>query len=296
MRVQVRDGGLWFDVSGPSLVETDDEMSERPTLVTVHGGPGLDHTGTKATLAPLTESAQLVFYDQRGHGRSDYGVPEQWNLQSWATDLRDLCDALGLARPVVLGSSFGGFVVAAYAAMFPDHPGGIVLTNTTGGRTDHALSIEVFRRIGGDQAAAVAQRDFEEITEESAEAFNRVCFPLFSTKPGYAEETQRRLRLSVRTTEVNLHYWRNEADRADPWAQLPQVRCPVLVIAGEDDPICPIQIVEALAGRFTSAPNVELLRLPEARHAVFRDAPHTAFAAVLRFLRENAHSSADTPN
>lgn len=296
MRVRVRDGALWFDVSGPSLVLAGDALSERPTLVTVHGGPGLDHTGMKATLAPLTESAQLLFYDQRGHGRSDYGTPQDWNLQSWATDLRDLCDVLGLAHPVVLGSSFGGFVVATYAAMFPDHPAGIVLTNTTGGRTDHAGSIEVFRRIGGDEVATVARRDFEQVTEESAETFNRICYPLFSAKPGYVEETQRRLRLSVRTTDVNLYYWRSEAERADPWTLLPEVRCPVLVIAGDDDPMCPIEIVEALVGEFTNAEDVELLRLPEARHAVFRDAPETAFPAVLRFLREHAHDGGAGPN
>ena len=296
MRVRVRDGGLWFDVSGPSLVVAGGEVLERPTLVTVHGGPGFDHTWMKAALGPLTESAQLVFYDQRGHGRSDYGTSDQWNLRSWATDLRDLCDVLGLAHPVVLGSSFGGFVVATYAAMFPDHPGGIVLSNTTGGRADHALSIEVFRRIGGDEAAAVARRDFEEITEESAEAFNRVCLPLFSARPGYAEENQRRLRLSVRTTDVNLHYWRNEAGRMDPWSLLDQVRCPVLVIAGEDDPMCPMPIVEELAGQLTSVSDVELLRLPDARHAVFRDAPQTAFPAVLRFLDQHTPEGGGKPN
>lgn len=287
MRVRVGDGELWFDVSGPSLALVGDDLVERPTLVTVHGGPGLDHVGLKADLAPLTESAQLLFYDQRGHGRSDYGTQEQWNLTSWATDLRDLCDALGLRHPVVLGSSFGGFVVATYAAMFPDHPGGIILTNTTAGRFDHDLSVEVFRRLGGDEAAAVARRDFEEVSEESADAFNRVCYPLFSAKPGYAEETQKRLRLFIHTTEVNLHYWRHQAERPDPWDLLPQVRCPVLVIAGEDDPICPFPLVETLAAQFSNASDVQLVRLPGSRHAVFRDASEVTFPAVLRFLSEH---------
>ena len=291
MRVQVRGGALWFDVSGPSLALAGEASSERPTLVTVHGGPGLDHTGMRGTLAPLADSAQLLFYDQRGHGRSDYGTSADWNLQSWATDLRDLCDALGLVAPIVLGSSFGGFVVATYAAMFPDHPAGVVLSNTTGGRTDHARSIEVFRRIGGDQAAAAARRDFEEITEESAEEFNRVCHPLFSARPGYVEEAHRRIALSIHTTEVNLHYWRNESERTDPWALLPEIRCPVLVIGGEDDPICPIEVVQDLVQGLTSAAEVELLRLPGARHAVFRDAPDLAFPAVLRFIRQHTREA-----
>ena len=119
---------------------------QRPTLVAVHGGPGLDHINMKQTLAPLTDDAQIIFYDQRGHGRSDHSKAGFWNLPTWADDLRRLCDALGLAQPVVLGSSFGGFVTLTYAGMFPSHPGGVILANTTGGRIDYLASVEIFRR------------------------------------------------------------------------------------------------------------------------------------------------------
>jgi pimeloyl-ACP methyl ester carboxylesterase len=71
------------------------------------------------------------------------------------------------------------------------------------------------------------------------------------------------------------------------------VTCPVLVIAGEDDPICPIEIVEDLVDRMTGA-DVELVRLPAARHAVFRDAPEAAFQAVTRFITR-CQSTADPP-
>ena len=177
MRIDLGDVALWFDVSGPSVVPRGSTAVERPTLVAVHGGPGLDHINTKAGLAPLTESLQILFYDQRGHGRSDHSTAEFWNLRVWADDLRQLCDALGLAKPVVLGSSFGGFVALTYAGLFPSHPGGIILANTTGGRSDYGRSVEIFRRLGGDQAAAVAERDFAELTEESAAEFDRVCLP-----------------------------------------------------------------------------------------------------------------------
>jgi pimeloyl-ACP methyl ester carboxylesterase len=149
VRISLGDVNLWFDVSGPSVVPQGDTTAERLTLVTVHGGPGFDHMITKVALAPLSEHVQVVFYDQRGHGRSDYGTAESWNLRTWADDLRRLCDALGLRKPVVLGSSFGGFVALTYAGLFPDHPGGIILANTTGGRLDHRRSVEIFRRLGG---------------------------------------------------------------------------------------------------------------------------------------------------
>ena len=168
MRVHVNGVSLWFEVSGPALTLDDGVVRPLPTLVAVHGGPGVDHTSSRLNLEPLTGHAQVIFYDQRGHGRSDYSSAEHWNLSTWASDLRGFCDALGIERPVVLGSSFGGFVALTYAALFPDHPGAVILTNTTGGRTNYTRSVEVFRRLGGDQAADVAARDFAEHTEESA--------------------------------------------------------------------------------------------------------------------------------
>jgi pimeloyl-ACP methyl ester carboxylesterase len=283
VRVKVGDVRLWFDVSGPSIVPDGDSFRHRPTLLAVHGGPGLDHLSLKDTLEPLTADLQIVYYDQRGHGRSDYSSAEHWNLRTWAADLRGLCEVLGLEHPIVLGSSFGGFVALAYAGLFPDHPGGLILSNTTGGRTDHARSIEIFRRIGSDEAAAVAQRDFTELTEESAAEFNRICYPLFSAKPGFVEESQKRLHRAIHTTEVNLHYWRNEAPRFDAWKLLEKVTCPALVLAGVDDPICPIELVEELVGGLTKS-RTQLVRLDGARHAVFRDQPEVAFSAVREFV------------
>jgi len=283
VRIDLGDVTLWFDVSGPSVLPRGDTAVERPTLVAVHGGPGLDHINMKAGLEPLTESLQVLFYDQRGHGRSGRSTAEFWNLRTWADDLRRLCDVLGLAKPVVLGSSFGGFVALTYAGLFPGHPGGIILANTTGGRSNHQLSVEVFRRLGGDEAAAVAERDFTELTEESAAEFDRVCYPLYSSKPGYAEETRQRLARSIRNIDVNLHYFRHEAPRFDPWSVLAAIRCPVLILAGEDDPVCPLPVTEDLASQLPAG-TTRLVRLPGARHNIFRDRPDLAFPAIEEFI------------
>lgn len=283
MRINLGDVTLWFDVSGPSVIPQGDTTVERPVLIAVHGGPGFDHINMKDALSPLAGTLQVLYFDQRGHGRSDRSTPEHWNLHTWAGDLRRLCDTLGLAKPVVLGSSFGGFVTLAYAGLFPDHPGGIILTNTTGGRVDHQRSIEAFRRLGGNQAAAIAERDFTELTEESAAEFDRVCYPLFSSKPGYAEESRRRLARSIQTLDVNLHYFRQEAPRFDPWTLVPAITCPVLILAGEDDPICPLPVVEQLASQLPPA-TTRLVRLANARHNVFRDRPDLTYLAIEEFI------------
>jgi pimeloyl-ACP methyl ester carboxylesterase len=57
------------------------------------------------------------------------------------------------------------------------------------------------------------------------------------------------------------------------------VRCPVLVLTGEDDLICPLPVVEELASQLP-AKTTRLVKLPSARHTIFRDGPDLAFPAV----------------
>lgn len=289
MRISLGDVTLWFDVSGPSVVPRRDTAIERPTLVAVHGGPGADHINLKGELEPLAAHVQVVYYDQRGHGRSDSSTAEFWNLQTWADDLRRLCDVLGLVKPVVLGSSFGGHVALTYAGLFPAHPGGVILANTTGGRSDHRRSVETFRRLGGDEAATIAEREFAEPTEESLVEFRRVCQPLYSTRPGDAQDLRQLRARSIQTAEVNRHYFRSEASRFDPWSVLGMVKSPVLILAGEEDPICPLPVAEDLA-RQLPADTTHLVRLPGARHTIFRDRPDIAFPAVEDFIRRIKNS------
>jgi pimeloyl-ACP methyl ester carboxylesterase len=284
VRISLGDVSLWFDVSGPSVVLRGDTAVERPVLVAVHGGPGLDHTSVKSALAPLADDFQVLYVDLRGHGRSDHSSAGFWNLRTWADDLRRLCDALGLVKPVVLGSSFGGFVALTYAALFPDHPGGVILANTTGGHRDSQRVIEAFRRIGGDEAAAAIQRSFTEETEEADAEFRRVCYPLYSGTPGWAEEARRWRARAIISRDVNEHY-SHERLRFDPWSVAGAARCPMLVLAGEDDPICPLPVVEELVS-LLPADNTRLVRLPGARHTIFRDRPDLAFPAVRDFVSQ----------
>jgi proline iminopeptidase len=287
MRVSLPDVTLWFDVSGPSVVSDGATVIERPTVVAVHGGPGADHVNLKDALAPLAEHFQIIFYDSAVMAVVTTAPRFFWNQRTWATDLRRLCDALGLRRPVVLGSSFGGRVALTYAGLFPGQAGGIILANTTGGRADDQLSIEIFRRLGGAEAAAAAERDFAEKSAESRAGFRRVCGPLYTSKPWLAGELRQQRARSIQTLDVNLHFCRDEAPQFSPWSLLDRVTSPVLILAGEDDPVCPLPVVQELARRLP-ADTTSLVSLPGSRHAIFRDRPDLAFPAIEEFIRQVA--------
>jgi proline iminopeptidase len=291
MRVSLGDVSLWFDVSGPSVIPNADTTVERPVVVTVHGGPGLDHMTVKPVLGPLAEDVQVVYFDLRGHGRSDRSRAEFWNVPTWADDLRRLCDALGLDKPVVLGSSFGGDVALAYAGLFPDHPGGVILANTTGGRSDQQRVIETFGRIGGPGAADVIRRAYAGQTGADQDEFNRVCYPLYSATPGWPEESRSFQARMIKNMDVNRHYAGELVSGFDPWTVTAAVRCPVLVLTGEDDPICPLPVVEEMVSRLPAA-STRLVTLPGARHTIFRDRPDLAFPAVRDFVAQLSDSRA----
>ena len=296
MRISLGDVSLWFDVSGPSVIPQGDTTVERPVLVAVHGGPGLDHMTVKSALEPLAADFQVLYFDLRGHGRSDRSSAESWNMRTWADDLRRLCDALGLRKPVILGSSFGGDVALTYAALFPDHPGGVILANTTGGHWDDPRVIEAFGCVGGPEAAAIIERirtyrrgGYAADAEDLQAEFTRVCYPLYSATPGWAEESRRFLARMIRNPDVAAHYDSHEVSSFDPWSLLGAVRCPVLVLAGEDDPVCPLPVVEELASQLPAG-TTRLVRLPGARHTIFLDRPDLAFPAVKTFVAQIGES------
>jgi len=107
MRVSIGDCRLFVDVDGVGLVPDGRTMRQRPTLIALHGGPGLDHTSFKPEFGTLSDVAQIVYVDHRGQGRSDRSTPDRWNFAQWADDVVSLCDALGIEDPIVYGVSFG---------------------------------------------------------------------------------------------------------------------------------------------------------------------------------------------
>ena len=284
MRVSVGDVQLFFEVFGQEWAFAGDAVQRRPALIGLHGGPGLDGTKLRYQLAPLAEVAQVVVPDQRGHGRSDRGGPQTWNLGAWAADVRNLADALGIQQPIVLGVSFGGFVAQQYAATYPKHPAGLILISTGPCFAGMEETVERFREVGGDEAADVVRRDWESPSEETSAEWSRVCGPLMSLR---RDPLLDRLRADrIETMDVNLHFMK-EGKAMDFREGLGAVRCPTLVILGSRDPLVPTrlgrEIVEAVPDGLA---RLELI--DEAAHDVMVDNPADSYRVVREFLAELA--------
>jgi len=278
MRIEVAGGRLFFDVVGAKLVPDGLRMRERPTVLALHGGPGGDHSYLKYELSPLADVAQLVFPDMRSTGRSDRTGPEQWAVGRWAEDVRALCDALEIEKPIVLGHSYGGYVAIAYAARFPEHPGKLILYGAEA-RPHLAASLEAFRRLGGTRAYCAAKAFFDSPNETNGAAFAQRCLPLYTRKP---EDPHKHMRM-LANGALTMHLLPGELRTIDLRACLESIRCPTLILAGEDDPACPAEAAAEVAAML--APGLARLeRIGEAGHSVINDQPERALKILRQFI------------
>jgi proline iminopeptidase len=236
-------------------------MRERPTIVMLHGNGG-DHSPSKEFLAAFTDFAQGVYYDQRGHGRSDDGESDRWNLDQRADDLVALCNALGIDRPVIYGFSFGGAIALNYAIRYPDHPAKLVVVCSAGHLNPEA-STRMFERLGGPDVAAVAAR-FYAAPGDTWDEFLPLCSPYFSQLPRRPEVGARIVAPRPGMTE---HFLRHEYLQCDYRDKLSAIRCPTLLLAGELDPISPVEEIEDTASRMRPG-LARVVRFPDAGHGV----------------------------
>lgn len=261
MRIDIGSGvRLYVDVDGPGLVPDGPAMVERPTVVLLHGGPGLDHSFFKhGSTYDFTDLAQVVFYDHRGNGRSDAGSTDDWRLDVWADDVVRLCDALGIDHPIVIGESFGGFVAQRYLARHPGHPSRVVL-GCTSPRLDVEVVAAAFERRGG-AVAGDAARAFWTHGPEAILPYLEHCMPLYSVEPGDPDVLAR----SVMNLAVMGHFQAGEQRTMDLGPGLAAASCPVLVLGGELDPVCPIEMSEEIVAALVNA-DVTYERVPGASH------------------------------
>jgi pimeloyl-ACP methyl ester carboxylesterase len=287
MHVLVNGVQLFFDVEGAKLVPNGPVMREKPTLILLHGGPGFDHSIYKPAYSTLAESAQIIYLDHRGNGRSENGPQESWTLAQWGDDVRAFCDVLGITKPIVLGASFGGMVALAYATQHPAHPSKLVLISTeAAGGKYRERRVALFEKFGGPEVGALARRRFLEteghLDLASIETWRRLAFPLYTRSPRDPDVARR----AVNRIDVLRWFARpgGESTSFNMFGDLHRIQCPTLVLGGEDDPMHPIESQADIAAALP-AHLVRFERFPNCGHAVVPDAPERAMTVIRDFIQ-----------
>jgi pimeloyl-ACP methyl ester carboxylesterase len=112
-------------------LRVDDGGSGGLPVVFVHGNGG-NKTQWKAQLDDLRASRRAVAIDLHGMGESDPAPDGDYSVKSFADDVQSVVEALGIERFVLVGHSYGGYVVAAYAGEHPERLAGLVFADCAG--------------------------------------------------------------------------------------------------------------------------------------------------------------------
>jgi pimeloyl-ACP methyl ester carboxylesterase len=268
MRVQVGDVRLFVDVQGAKLRPHGPWLDERPTVVIVHTGPGVDHLPYKNHVGPaLADVAQVVYVDLRGHGRSDAGAPGDWKTDVWSSDLHALLERLTIERPVVLGAGWGAYTALRLAARWPQTVSKLILSNPNA-RFVAQRSVAAFDELAGPEAGEAAFGFFSDPTDQTLGTYLRLAFP-YVMGPDAATEVLVRPEWHF---ELAVHWSRTEMRTIDLRGELGAIDAPALVVAGDADPQYPRASIEEVVDGLS---DVRVEWYAGARHSVWRDAPES---------------------
>jgi 3-oxoadipate enol-lactonase len=228
------------------------EAGDGPPLVFIHG-LGWDHRLWLSSLARYQPRFRVIVGDTRGHGQSDKPTGPYFITQ-FADDWIQALEALSVRRAIIVGFSQGGMAAQIVATRRPDLVRGLVLACTASHVTPEGSAIMAQRVEAqlkdGPRAGAIA-------------AAKSIFSPAFmQAEPGYIEEF-----LAARTAQdQNALLAAAQAGQVfDVRSDLPCVRVPALVIAAEEDRLCSVASLRALADS-----------LPYARFALIRGSGHMA--------------------
>jgi proline iminopeptidase len=280
LRVDIGGCRLFFDVEGAKLRPDGPRMREVPTVLLLHGGPGADHSIFKPAYAQLADLVQVVYVDHRGDGRSDGRADSaRWKLSQWGDDVRALCAALEIEKPIVMGVSFGGYVAMAYALRHPRQPAKLILCSTAASPSKKAIQVEVFARLGGAEAGAAAKAFIEDPTPQATREFRRLCAPLYRRSP-HDPDTDAR---TIWNPRLMAEFRRGERETFDFVPDLHRIACPTLVMVGEDDPMTPVPCAEEIVAALPSH-LVRFERFAGAGHGIVADQPDRFFEVLRDFI------------
>ena len=256
-------------------------------IVVVHGGPGLDHNYLRPGLDVLSTRNTVVYYDQRGTGRSDAPLDSTGiNFDAFVDDVEQLRQALGYDRITVLAHSFGGLIGLEYALRYPEHTRALILMNSTepGRRwqTQTAVRQQAARTPEDSAAVAdlVASEGFQARSAPVLSEIYRISFKATLRNPERVSELD--LELSRRTAQNGQDVARllgTSLGPVDWWDRLADLTTPTLVVHGRHD-LPPTAMAEELAA---ALPQGRLVIL-NTGHFPYMEDPAGLLEAVSAFL------------
>jgi proline iminopeptidase len=246
-----------------------------PRIVVLHGGPGASHDYLRPQFDALARGRTLLYYDQRGGGRSEVARDAPLGWREHVADLAAIVTSAATPPATLLGFSWGGLLALLFALERPDLTARLALVAPAGTHPEIRARFEktfAERQAAPAIAAARAALSRSGLRERDPDAFWRRAFEL--SVAGYFKEPSRAANLTPFRVAARAQraVWESLAGM-DLRPGLPTVTAETLVLHGRYDPI-PLESSETLAAL-----------MPRARLVVFEDSGHALYAEEpARFL------------
>ncbi|WP_293945335.1 MULTISPECIES: alpha/beta fold hydrolase [unclassified Sphingobacterium] len=236
------------DVKRASLpfIETSDHVKlfvktagTGTVCIFLHGGPGAwSKSFEEMGGHNLEKKLKMVYFDQRGCGRSDTSAERNYSLDRMVDDIEDIRRALGTEKIYLLSHSFGGVIAVNYAKKYPNHLFGLILANST---LDLTSSLEAQIQ----HVNELINTNFEATPADSIlSMFSLARRTLSNRGLGYKMLSDDKKTTDMldhiddsygRSNDFAKHVWGYKIYTEDFRQETKDIKVPVLVIAGKKD-------------------------------------------------------------
>jgi len=256
-----------------------DSTSATPVLI-LHGSNYFDSYDWIGVGERLASDREVVAFDRRGFGNSDWSRHKDYSLDAMLGDIVNVSTHFGWARPAVIGHSNSGRLGIFFAANFPDHLSHLVvvdsqLSNSNPGRYNVSVgnAPEVFDTVGAAMASLADRHSpprFSLDRERAELALNKVDGGYSFKRDPDNGNTQSQAQGAPMPRLRDL----------DVWEALADIQCPVTMIGGLKSDRYKPEYYERIARDF---PHVAVETI-NSRHDVAFEAPDELVDVVRRTL------------
>jgi proline iminopeptidase len=269
---------LYWCAYGPAAAER---------ILMLHGGPGAHHDYMLPQMLHLAKRYNLIFYDQRGGGKSRSDERETITWRTHVMDLHAILREFEITSPSIVAYSFGAMLALLYSIEARKHasmesPSRLALIDTAPVKLEYRKQFEAeflrrqnsmeIRRLREELAAS-------DLREKDPAEYKQRTFEL-AVAPYFADPKKARNLTPFRVTgRVQTSVWESLGPDYNLVDDLKRLKIPAIWVHGRDDPI-PL----ASSREGAEAMSAELALLDDCGHVPYVEQPGQLFAALDRFL------------
>lgn len=264
-------------------------------ILVLHGGPGAHHDYLLPQMLHLAKKYNVIFYDQRGGGKSRSDEREHVGWKTHVMDLHAVIQELNVGTPSIVGYSFGGMLALLYCIEASRNeklpkPSRLALIDPAPLKAEwrKEFEAEFARRQNGMEIRRMREEFAASgLRESNPDEYRQRAFELAVAAYFSAPQKARDLTPFRVTGRIQQQVWESLGPDYDVLKDLASFGFPALFIHGRDDPIPSASSIEG-----AKAMGADLVLLDDCGHVPYVEQPRELFLALDKFLAETDQTQA----